>query len=1011
MGVLETFKGALGMMTKKPLSSFNFLETCDGENIMVGKDGSLMSLIRLNGSRVMMGRQELNELVEKASIKFSPYFGHSGHAIQFWFLRDPTRSKEVVENQIKPAKHVAKELQLEIDDLFHERVQHLSKFVVHEDIYMAVWTRVSILSSQEIKKLKLEQKAPDLWPSLPDTQNIFTSSKIMSYRHQGFAKSVIQDLKDFGMKSEILDCHDALRIIKESLYPDLGHTQWKPYIPGDRIKRKRKEPINRKAGESNRPYPRGEPQSDTDISPLLWPTLDDQLFDKSALAINNQIVKMGRYYYCGIDMIMGPQDTQSFAELLSRLKEEKYPWRVSFLLEGDNFTKFNFMAQIASVTAFTNSDNRNIKYAMDAIRDYKSAGGVSCKYRVSFATWAPEPGLDLIEEQAARLQKNIEAWGYCQASPAAGDPLAGTLSSSLGISVSSTAPAGIPPLPEAIRMLPWQRDAAPFDNGAILFRTEDGRPWAWQPGSSQQDTFIDIIFAPPGKGKSVLMNTTNLAFCLSPKATLASGGVMLPRIAIIDIGFSSSGLISLIKEALPASRRHEAMAYRLKMTREHSINPFDTQLGCRFPLSQEKSFLINFITLLATDPADKTAPRGMSDLVARAVDELYAKYDDRGKGANVPKPYVEGEDKVVDEAIKHHGIILPEETTWWYVVDELFEHGDIRHAILAQRYAVPLIHELSGIVNIPQITDIYGEQRIDGNEKLITAFQRTISSSLRSYSILSQPTKFDIGDSRIVSMNLEEVAPKGEGPARKQTSMVYMLARYVLARDFYLNEDNVKEIPKDYRIHHEARIKRNKETPKRIVYDEFHRTEGSQPVREQVVIDMREGRKWGVEISIASQLLTDFNETMLGMATGFWILGANNANEEASIARMFGLSATARYALKNYLNGPTSKGAPFITVLNMKDGRHEHLLYNTLGPMEMWAFNTTSEDVAIRSNLYTRLGPEEARKRLAKRFPGGGAKKEVERRIAEQMEHDEYDNERGKGSIIEQIIEEIVRDD
>ena len=36
--------------------------------------------------------------------------------------------------------------------------------------------------------------------------------------------------------------------------------------------------------------------------------------------------------------------------------------------------------------------------------------------------------------------------------------------------------------------------------------------------------------------------------------------------------------------------------------------------------------------------------------------------------------------------------------------------------------------------------------------------------------------------------------------------------------------------------------------------------------------------------------------------------------------------------------------------------------------------------MAIRNNLYQRLGPSETLRRLAARFPGGSAKAEVERR-------------------------------
>ena len=89
----------------------------------------------------------------------------------------------------------------------------------------------------------------------------------------------------------------------------------------------------------------------------------------------------------------------------------------------------------------------------------------------------------------------------------------------------------------------------------------------------------------------MLSNSINLALCLQ-------GGLnRLPRIAIIDIGPSSSGLISLIKEALPPEQRHLAAYHRLRMTPNYAINPFDTQLGCRFPTPLERSFLVNFITV------------------------------------------------------------------------------------------------------------------------------------------------------------------------------------------------------------------------------------------------------------------------------------------------------------------------------------------------------------------------------------------------------------------------------
>ena len=104
----------------------------------------------------------------------------------------------------------------------------------------------------------------------------------------------------------------------------------------------------------------------------------------------------------------------------------------------------------------------------------------------------------------------------------------------------------------------------------------------------------------------------------------------MPRIAIIDIGPSSSGLISLLKEALPADQRHLVAYHRLSMTPEYAINPFDTQLGCRFPTPQERSFLVNFLTLLATPVGAEKPYDGIADMSGMVVDELYKSFADDG---------------------------------------------------------------------------------------------------------------------------------------------------------------------------------------------------------------------------------------------------------------------------------------------------------------------------------------------------------------------------------------------
>ena len=981
-------KAAIQNILKKNMDSFCFLETgiSDTPHI-VAADGSLVSIVRVDGVKKMIGPDDLPDVVNNMTLKLSSYFGTTGHAMQVWFARDPDASKNLVSRLNRPARNVARNLNLELDDLFDEREQHLTKFITWEGCYIALWTRPAILTKTELDNIKKENRRPPLWPQAIDTQSIFQASQQLATRHDAFVSSIVSDFHEINLRCEALEAHEGISAIRGSIYPDLQSSDWRPVLPGDFI------------------FPRNPSWNEKDVSHLFAPRLQDQLFSKGSEVLSPRIVRVGSYNFASLDMTVGPQEIRPFSELLNRMiMNGEFPWRVSFLVEGNGLSgAMSIKNTLASIVGFTNSENLQIKDAIRSLQQMKQEGEIIARYRVSFSTWAPSDQIRILEERASQLQRAVESWGYCGVSSSTGDPLAANFSSVLGLDIASTAPAGAPPLREALYMMPWNRDASPWEKGSVLFRTPDGRPWPYEPGSSLQSTFIDLIFAPPGYAKSVFLNTTNLALCLSPTATSGSGGAQLPRIAIIDIGPSSSGLISLIKESLPANRRHEAQYRRLRMIKDHAINCFDTQLGCRKPLPLERAFLVNFLSILGTPVGETKPPSGLSDLVGMVVDELFDSFDDRSRKGN-PRLYTVGEDDSLDRALEKHNLLVEPEETWWGIVDKFFQIGDFHHAGLAQRHAVPRLEDLNVVVRKSQVVDVYGSAKTATGESLIDVFQRMISSALREYPILTLPTKFDIGESRVVSLDIDEAAPRGGGPADKQTALVYMLARFILARDFYLNEEVTSMIPDDYKEFHLKRIKNLRETPKKIVLDEFHRTRSSPMVREQVMIDLREGRKWGVHVALASQLLDDFDDAMVDVATGVWIMGTGTERAANKASEVFGLSPAAQRVIRSQLNGPGPKGAPFLALLNLKDGRHEHLLVNTLGPMELWSFSTTAEDAALRNRLYQEIGPIEARKRLANRFPGGSAKSEIERRIIRKAEMG-ASNEDPEG-----IIEELVRE-
>jgi intracellular multiplication protein IcmB len=81
----------------------------------------------------------------------------------------------------------------------------------------------------------------------------------------------------------------------------------------------------------------------------------------------------------------------------------------------------------------------------------------------------------------------------------------------------------------------------------------------------------------------------------------------------------------------------------------------------------------------------------------------------------------------------------------------------------------------------------------------------------------------------------------------------------------------------------------------------------------------------------------------------------------------------------------------------------------TLGPVELWAFNTTAEDARIRNALYKKIGAAETRKLLAMLYPQGSVAKVVEQRLAKRKDTGQKIDDSTALSVIDELIEEILR--
>lgn len=981
---VDTFFAWLSTSLKQTTESYCELETADSETVLVNHDGSLISILEVEGVSALAGPDEFAWLVEGLTNAFQGAMGRPGHALQVYFSHDKQNIKKLISDIYAPAEATAKRLGLNLTDLFRERVDYMAQYCAEERVYFVLFTRYFNLPQDQLKaanKAKLKMLKDKKAPTFKNTQTIFAAIPELRDTHSAYVRSILNDLASLNVMVRLLEVHDAVRAIRMTADPDFTADTWRASLPGDKI------PVR----EIN--------SFEGDPSDLLWPSLAKQVIPRDAEIYDRRTVLVGNKLYSSAYIDLFPKDVRGFIMLFSRILPTHIPWRISFLLESEGLHTIKVKGLLAAILSFSSAQNRLISDSVNLLKYLQiNTDEAIIRLRVVATTWAPEGNLPLLRRRSSELSKAIEGWGSTDISEICGDPFAGFVSGMLAATTASSAVPTVLPLSQAVTMLPITRPASPWKTGALLYRSPDGKPWPFQPGSSEQTTWIDLVYARPGSGKSVLSNAQNLALCLS------AGLNRLPRISIIDIGPSSSGLISLLKEALPASQRHLVAYYRLRMTPDYSINPFDTQLGCRFPTALERSFLVNFLTLLTTPIGAPKPYDGMADLNGMVVDELYKAFSDEFN----PTPYTQGVEEFIDSILEEIGFIQDSKSTWWEVTDSLYSAGFVHEAMLAQRYAMPLLADAASICRTPSIEDLYGKITTPTGESLIGAFSRMVSGAVREYPILSRVTAFDIGDARVVSLDLDEVAKSGGDAADRQTSVMYMLARYVMARHYYLTEESLTNVPEQYKEYHNQRVSEIREDPKRIIYDEFHRTSKSSAVRDQVIIDMREGRKWKVQISLLSQSVDDFDSVMIEFATSIYIMDAGPTQTIEKTCKIFGLSETAKNALRYRVHGPREGGGTFLAQFSTKTGVNIQLLTLTLGPIELWAFSTTSEDAMVRNRLYRHLGPSEARRFLATLFPAGTVTKELAARLATLKEEGGLIEDEVKDSVTEQLIKDIL---
>ncbi len=956
MQLLDDITALAWSVRRKGLEAFMAPAAGLADGVILARDGSLVTLIGIDGALSATGADELQRFVDLALARWNTALLDPGHALHLVFERDPAAAS--LDGFTARQEAAARASGLDLADVLTERARRLATLIADETVTMACWTRPSALTADQERRDRraMRRRLRDWMPKPSEAQCPHATYESLEPRHAAFRHGIEDVLGAAGVAFRPLSSAAALAVMRRMTSGGTGATPL-PVTAGEAPPARLTEPAWNGAH-----HPPLAPQIivDTPVRRRTW-------------------LEIGERRYAAIDMLHGPRAARPFAEFVTALAAAGIPCRVSLLIEGGGLASLGATTRriAGAFLAFSSPDSRAARDALDALATLRQQSRAIVRLRLSLLTWTGLDDSDAeLARRASRAQQILEGWGECVATRLVGDALETLAASVPGFACGGTAEPALAPLDEALRMVPVHRPAAfGADRPNHLFRSPDGRmlPFSFE---TADDHGLDIVYGIPGRGKSVLLNALNLAWCLQ------SGQSRLPLVAVIDIGPSSTGLVSLLREALPHDRRHEAGAFRLAMTPACAINPFDTQLGCRRPLPAERQYLANLLALVLTPAGAPGVPDGAREAIGPLIDAAYTMRSDDAAGAE-PALYTAGRDVTVDDALARAAVTIPPRATWWEIVDLLFAHGEADAAGRAQRFAVPVLPDLAAAIREPALQALIGGASWGaGAESVTDAVIRILAAVADTWPIFCHATVFETAGARLAAIDLAAVAPTGSAEADRQTAAVYMLARHALTRHWWIDPDDAAAIPETYRAWHRRRLEAIRETPKRLAFDEFHRTARAPTVQAQVERDIREARKLRVTLALASQRLDDFTAPLVELASRIWVLGAGGKKGEiADLARLFDLSPTLQAAVATELTGPGAGGAAALLMATTPRGRIEQVVVNSPGAAELWALTTAPRDAALRSRLYRALPPAEARARLATRFPSGSAQRHITARI------------------------------
>lgn len=975
------------------------IETIDSGTNIIFKNGAMMSLFRYDGLMSIKTQEEYYNLVEFLSQELNSIMQKPGYLIACVFRKD-LDSYPLVEQSERVQKSTALKIGLDLNHLIDENISIYSKGVHNEEVWFALYTQPMVLDKIEVEAIK-KQKNSFIGPALRNAQDILSPIDVLRAKHENFVSKFYGALsnKSFSTKISLINVLNGLNFIRRQIIPDYTSKRWMPSVA---IGRDTAEYLGFSGYKTPITWP--ITQNKHDMSHLFPPNISRQLMGSHTISIlgskddvPNNTISIGGRLYSSVMMDIAPNQPSVFNSLFATFNQAvtkdltgntvSMPWSVSFLISSDVLANMAIKKTLAAfLTRIPPDTNNNITNALKQLEYIKNEKLAVVGLQISAMTWVedlPQARQTLLERKV-RLQSTLETWGGITTKDNVGDPVMLWRSNILGLSPEHIGTRAATPLTHAISMLPLARPASPFDRGTVLHKTLDGKLMLLEKFSPKQNTWVTIITGTPGSGKSVLLNKLLYETCLMP------GIQRLPWISIIDKGISSTGLINLLRAALPPEMRHLVASKRLRKDRRHAINPFDIKPGLTYPLESEKTQMVSFLATMMTPPE---AEKPYDDTTTFCSEIIKRAFDSIQEQTGNPKMYKNHYNKELDGILQEYDILnyaqkvhidefgrtiyTPDyesfdDISYFALVRKLHRAGEMtnsrrdkfrlwRGRDLAQRYAVPVLQDFIPIIEDPSIKQSY--TNVVGSQETMPEFaQRAIKTIISEYECFSHATEFDVDTARVLSLDLQDVIDKNN---RRQTALFFQAARMIAVKKFSLSEEDVHpdKIPAMFMPYYKNLLRELNIDRKTLAYDEFSNAKEDLATMKQVETDAREGRKWGVELILASQYLKDFKYSkgdkdgdginLIGLATSTFVC----SQPQDENLEIFKKSVSSHPGVLSSFTkiGISSHGLTYFAQFVTKTGKFASYITNQVGDKMMWSLTTDQVDRSMREAMLSKV--------------------------------------------------------